>query len=61
MKRAFKVCLPLILFCIFLMSGGIALLSEQMHNDLATSTGAFVGSFTVLAGFAYKLYNAFFL
>lgn len=57
MKRAFKVCVPMVLFGIFILAGSIGLLSEQLHNDLFTSTGMFLTSFATLSGLAYKIYS----
>lgn len=57
MKRAYKVCVPMVLFGIFILAGLIGLLCEQLHNDLFTGTGAFLTSFTALSGVAYKIYG----
>jgi hypothetical protein len=56
MRRAIRLFLPVILFAMFLLSGLIGLLCEQIHNDLFVSTGAFVTSFTTMIGVAYKIY-----
>lgn len=58
MRRTIKLFLPVILFAIFLISGLIGLLCEQIHNDLFVSSGAFVTSFTTMVGLAYKIYSA---
>lgn len=47
----------MVLFGIFILAGSIGLLSEQLHNDLFTSTGMFLTSFATLSGLAYKIYS----
>jgi len=54
-----KICVPLVLFAIFFLAGMIGLACEHLHNDLALSTGAFLTSFTGMAGLMFRLYHTF--
>jgi len=54
-----KICVPLALFAIFFLAGSIGLACEQLHNDLALSTGAFLTSFSGMSGLVIRAYMAF--
>jgi hypothetical protein len=53
-----NICVPLALFVIFCLAGMIGLACEQMHNDLALSTGAFLTSFGGMSGLVLRAYIA---
>jgi hypothetical protein len=53
------LCLPVLLFGIFVAAGSVGLCFESMHNDLALSTATFVTSFGGLSATAVRIWYSF--
>jgi len=54
-----RICLPVILFGIFVIAGSIGLYCESMHNDLTLSTTAFLTSFGTLSATVVRIWYSF--
>jgi hypothetical protein len=53
-----KICLPLLLFAAFLISGTVGVWYESWHNDLVFGTGAFLTSFGSISLAMIRVWNS---
>lgn len=54
------VCLPLLLFFIFILAGTAGLLAESYNNDLAISTTTFLGVIGGGISLVMRFYHSFY-
>jgi hypothetical protein len=59
-KLVKHICLPFLLFVVFIAAGSIALIFEHWHNDLLIGAGTFITALVSITSLGLKAYNDIF-